>query len=169
MARRRQPSGRKRRTREHVIADMSANFVERKVLECGHVLEIRTKDYGLDATLVTFDADGEIENGFCELQFKATDHLKVSADGTTVAQRVSSRDLRSWLFELFPVILVVYDAVEDRAFWLDVQAYARNPGIDTDDVRTVTLRVPFSNAVTVEAVQQWRVLRNRVRRERSSE
>ncbi|MBL8867481.1 MAG: hypothetical protein JNK93_18130, partial [Planctomycetia bacterium] len=47
MARRRQPSGRKRRTREHVIADMSANFVERKVLECGHVLEIRTKDYGL--------------------------------------------------------------------------------------------------------------------------
>ncbi len=169
MARRRQPSGRKRRTREHVIADLSANFVERKVLECGHVLEIRTKDYGLDATLVTFDADGEIENGFCELQLKATDHLKVSADGMTVAQRVSVRDLKSWLFELFPVILVVYDAVEDRAFWLDIQAYAVNASIEVDEVRTMTLRVPVANAVTIEAVQRWRVLRNRVRRERSSE
>lgn len=162
MARRRQPNGRKRRTREHVIADLSVNYLERAVLECGFVLEVKAHDYGFDATLVTFNARGEVENGLCEIQLKATDHLKLSADGGYVLQRVSGRDLKLWLFEVFPVFLVVYDAAGDRAFWLDLQEYARNPGIDADHLRTVTLRIPVRNVLNADAVRGWRETKNRI-------
>ena len=52
---------RKRRTREHIIADLSMNYVERFVLESGHTMEELTNDYGSDLLMTTFDEDGYIE------------------------------------------------------------------------------------------------------------
>ena len=40
------PLPRKRRTREHVIADLSVNHVERIILEAGHAVQRPTSDYG---------------------------------------------------------------------------------------------------------------------------
>ena len=54
---------RKRRTREHVIADLSVNHVERVVLRCGWTVERTRHDYGLDLYLETYNIDGEVENG----------------------------------------------------------------------------------------------------------
>jgi len=54
-----------------------------------------------------------------------------------------------------PVILVVYDAVEDRAYWLHVQGYfrgrpwAERAGMTT----TVTLHVPVGNVMGEAAVR----------------
>src|SRR5436309_2496106 len=45
---------RKRRTREHIIADLSVNHVERQALLCGHVVERRVFDYGIDLEMFTF-------------------------------------------------------------------------------------------------------------------
>jgi hypothetical protein len=45
------------------------------------------------------------------------------ADGRTISWPISRRDLKLWLSETYPVILVVYDGQEDRAYWLYVQAY----------------------------------------------
>ena len=39
---------RKRRTREHVIADLSVNHLERVVLRAGHTVERFRHDYGFD-------------------------------------------------------------------------------------------------------------------------
>jgi hypothetical protein len=50
---------RKRRTREHVIADLSVNFVERQVLLCGYTVERVWHDYGYDLFLFTYNARGE--------------------------------------------------------------------------------------------------------------
>ncbi len=47
---------RKRRTREHIIADLSVNHVERHVLLAGHVVERFTYDYGIDLEVITFNA-----------------------------------------------------------------------------------------------------------------
>ena len=38
----------KRRTREHVIADQSINYVERRILDEGHVALRTVADYGID-------------------------------------------------------------------------------------------------------------------------
>jgi hypothetical protein len=111
----------KRRTREHVIADLSVNHVERHVLLCGHIVERRTRDYGIDLMMQTFDASGEVEPGLVLLQLKATDHLKVVSAGRLIAERLERRDLLAWLKEPMPVILVVYDAQADKAYWLHIQ------------------------------------------------
>ena len=111
------PQGlRKRRTREHVIADLSVNHVERFVLRCGWTVERTRHDYGIDLVMKTYNAVGEPESGFVSYQLKATDKIKVRAKQQAVALRLEWRDIQAWRTELMPVILVLYDAKEDRAY-----------------------------------------------------
>lgn len=158
MARRRQPPGRKRRTREHVIANLSANSLERKVLECGYCFQRTWHDYGIDGEVLTFDERGEVESGFLLFQLKATDSLKTVEAGTHIPQRVLTADLKTWLFDLNPVILVVYDATADRAHWLDVQDHVREYKLSHTGLRSTTLHVPTHQLLTAAVI---RVLRER--------
>jgi hypothetical protein len=63
----------KQRTREHVIAALSVNFVERLVLKCGYVVQRPAPDYGYDLRLETFDELGNLEAEHVPLQLKATE------------------------------------------------------------------------------------------------
>src|SRR5204863_1457274 len=96
---------RKRRTREHVIADLSVNHVERLILGCGWVPRRMNPDYGIDLYMETYDNRGEIENEGVWFQLKATDHLTVGRR-QTIAVRMDWRDLLFWLNERMPGILV---------------------------------------------------------------
>jgi hypothetical protein len=53
MARRRSATERKRRTREHVLADLCANYVEKQGLLCGFAIERVRLDYGIDLMVQT--------------------------------------------------------------------------------------------------------------------
>src|SRR5438128_7363347 len=101
---------RKRRTRQHVIADLGIHFVEGCSLRCGFVIERVRHDYGIDLKLFTFDKKGEIEEGNILLQAKASDRLGIRAKQATFAFRIERRDLALWLVQPMPVILIVYDA-----------------------------------------------------------
>jgi hypothetical protein len=154
----------KRRTREHVIADLGVNHVERHVLLCGWTVERRFHDYGLDLLVCTYNANGEVEPGEIYLQVKATDHLKLVAAGTIVAQRLERRDVAAWLRQLMPVILVAYDATADVAYWLHLQDHFAqrprfNPRRGSD---TLTVRLPRGNVLTSAAVRQFAQARDRV-------
>ena len=105
----------KTRTRAHVLADLSINHVERQVLLCGFSVNRVQHDYGYDLTMATYrDDTGEFEPGNVYIQVKATDRLPRHADGRTIPWRVSRRDLKLWLAERYPVILVVYDGPEGQ-------------------------------------------------------
>src|SRR5690348_15674465 len=69
-------SRRKQRTREHVIADLSVNHVERLVFKCGYTVQRATADYGYDLWLETYNETGEIEDDHLRLQVKASDNLR---------------------------------------------------------------------------------------------
>jgi hypothetical protein len=155
----------KTRTREHVIADLSINHTERVVLLCGHTLEEFENDYGLDLMMYTYDEGGALEEDLVFFQVKATDVLKVRADGRGVVFRVARADLESWLRQTFPVILVVYDAQADVAYWLYVQAHFRQPGVSgrKRTGATVTLHVPRENVLNVQAVRRFRDFKAAVR------
>ena len=86
---------RKRRTREHVIADLSVNHVERQVMRCGWTAERMRHDYGVDLFVETYNSKGEVQNGRIVFQLKATDSLKRSADGTVIPIRLDWRDCYS--------------------------------------------------------------------------
>jgi hypothetical protein len=85
-----EPTGpRKRRTREHVIADLSVNHVERFVLRCGWTAERTVHDYGIDLVMDTFNEVGESDTGRVSFQLKATDHLQLRNKGRTIAVRLN--------------------------------------------------------------------------------
>src|SRR6266568_4321283 len=116
---------RKRRTREHVIADLSINHVERQALLCGFVVERQVHDYGIDLDLYTFTRTGEVEPGAILLQMKASDRVLARPHQSTLTFRIARRDLVSWLAQPLPVILIIYDARKEKAYWLYVQSYFR--------------------------------------------
>ena len=150
---------RKIRTAEHVIADRSYNFLEWNVLQRGHWLDAPRNDYGIDATMFHHNDRGEVENGEVRFQLKATSRLVKSRDGRWISQTVGVRDLRYWYFEPYPVVIVVYDAVRHRAFWLHLQDYVdRNPSLMEPDTETVTLRIPILNRLNLSAVDRFRNL-----------
>jgi Domain of unknown function (DUF4365) len=152
----------KRRTREHVIADLSANHVERHALLAGYTAERRVHDYGIDLILLTYDEYGNVEVGEIKVQLKATDHLKMVVRGQMIACRIERADLRTWLHEPMPVILVMYDASTDTAFWLYVQEYfQQQPGFDPDrGSADVTVRIPRTNVVNAAAMEHFAHCRN---------
>jgi Domain of unknown function (DUF4365) len=147
----------KRRPRQHIIADLSVNYVERYVLLCGYSAERVEHDYGIDLVIFTYDANGEIENGQIYVQLKATDKLSRLADDSVIASPLQRSDLQLWLREPMPWILIVYDAQVNLAYWLYVQAFfERQVGVDLAQVgETVTVHLPTSNIVNQEAIRQF--------------
>lgn len=136
--------GRKRRTRGHVIADLGVHHLEGYVLRCGYIVEQVAADYGLDLHIRTFDVHGQIENGEVPCQVKATDRLPLLAGKEVIAWRIAAADLRHWLNEPMPVMLVIYDAAADRAYWLNVQEYFESRRTELTQVgRTMTLHIPL--------------------------
>ncbi len=109
------------RTREHVIADLGVNHLERQILLCGHTAQQITHDYGYDLFMTTYGRRGEAEEGWVYFQVKSTSRLPLLKDGGTISWTLSRRDSRLWLNENYPVILIVYHASRDRAYWVDIQ------------------------------------------------
>lgn len=136
---------------------MSFNYFERYVLECGYVAEPFLHDYGYDASVFTYDENGEAEPGRILVQLKATDHLKTLKDGKTISFSMDRRDLKLWLREAEPVIFVVYDAQKKRAYWLHVQGYFHE--IPRQELFTmggsIAVRIPLSHRLNCNAVKRF--------------
>lgn len=158
---------RKRRTREHVIADLSVNHVERQVLLCGHTTEQTRRDYGYDLLLTTYDANGEPEDGEVRLQLKATDRLPVLKDGTMAIGRIGRSDLARWLSDPFPVIFVVHDAQAEIAYWIYVQRHFQAlPGFNLFTAgQSVTVHIPLAQVLDPAAGRQFAQFRDMVNRQ----
>lgn len=121
-------NARKRRTREHVLAGLAINFLERLALRCGWAVDPVRTDYGIDAMLFTYAPDGSIESGVVWIQSKASDAPEYGRNRRHVGVRCDTRDIRAWLDEPLPVILVIYDGRREQAFWLTFTASSRVSG-----------------------------------------
>ena len=155
---------RKRRTREHIIADLSINHVERQVLLCGHAPERVFYDYGYDLLLLTFDSNGEPEADDIRVQVKASDNLRTVRDGSAFAVRVERSDVARWTYERVLVVLILYDAQADSAYWLDVKDYFRH--LDDFNIftapKTITVHLPRINKLDEDAVRFLAAVKNQV-------
>jgi hypothetical protein len=156
----------KRRTREHVIADLGVNFVERQVLLCGYTAERVRYDYGYDLMLFTYNARGEAERGCAFLQVKATDHLRVLPKQQAIAFRVEHAHLRLWLNEKDPVFFVVYDAQADVAYWVDTRNCPALKGIRflLKAAGITTIHLPLANRLDPTAIRKMGKVKNKRRR-----
>ncbi len=153
------PGNRKQRTREHVLADLSANFLERTILRRGHKFDRPSEvEYGTDGIMLHFAENGSLENGEVRFQLKATDNLKLTHKKQYASVVVDEGNLHHWANDVaHPFILVIYDAARNRAYWLDVQAYVHtNYIVPKGD--TVTLLVPVKNKLTLYSIDYFRKL-----------
>ena len=152
---------RKRRTREHIIADLGVNYVERQVLKCGHAVNRTSpgQDYGVDLVVLTFDENHELENGQIEIQVRATEQVKPLKSRAAFVQRLETAHVSHWVMQPLPVILAVYDASQERAWWLNIQRAAEQQQLD-DRGEGVTVHIPFSNELTESAVERFRADRD---------
>lgn len=162
MASKRRPEQRKLRTREHVLADLGVNFVERQALACGFSIERVTRDYGIDVLLFTYNSAGEIENGHVEVQVKSTEHPRYVDDGRWLAIRIQSADIAYWQFQPMPVILVVFDATRDQAFWIHVQESLQAERTLKSDQDRVTIKVPTDQLLNPDAMRYFQSCRAKV-------
>jgi hypothetical protein len=147
---------RKQRTRQHIIADQSVNYVERFIIDEGQETE---RDYGYDLLVFTYDEAGYVEPGFVAIQLKAAESLQ--AIGSDYVYDVDSRDYNLWMLEELPVILILFDASRRRAYWLNAQHYfladvARQP---KKGAKSVRVRVPMSQPVDRRAIAKLRDLK----------
>jgi Domain of unknown function (DUF4365) len=156
VARARSRTDRKCRTREHVLADLSANYVEKQALLCGFSAERVRLDYGIDLMVQTFNRRGEVENGWLPFQLKGTDRIRLVDAGRAVSCRLERADLRHWLNETLPVILALYDARADLAYWLFVRRYfAALPAFDLNRAgERLSVAIPRGNVLDRTAMRQ---------------
>lgn len=137
-----------RRTREHVIAALGRNHVERFFLEKGHVVHRPDEDYGYDLVVITYDEEGFPESNDLRIQLKASDDPRFVEGGSAIACRVEKRHYNLWMEELMPVLLVAYDAREQRTYCVEVREYfAADPSRSPKaGARSITVRIPLANA-----------------------
>jgi hypothetical protein len=155
MAKERPKRPQKRRTREHIIADLSVHHVEGPILRVGFTAQRVVHDYGLDLSMTTYNAHGEPEDNFVLFQLKATDHLKQTANGSAVICRIERVHLVDWMSRTFPVILVAYDARADVGYWLYVQAHFAALKGDLGAGQTVTIHIPVANVLDQAAIRRF--------------
>jgi hypothetical protein len=152
---------RKRRTRQHVIADLSVHHVEGFILEEGHTTQRLGSDYGYDLIARTFDDQGYIEPGAIYFQFKARATLEVSR--TDLVYDLDIRDFNLWIREEAPVILVLYHGVRRRAVWLPIQNYFLEDlsRLPTKGRKTVRVRIPGRQIVNCMAIRKMREIKQK--------
>ncbi len=146
-----------RRTREHIIASQSRNFVEKFFIDKGHTVDFVT-DYGTDGVVNTFDENGYAEGGDIRLQLKASDNLHYSKDGTYVSFSIQAKHYHYWMKQPMPVFLLVYDARKIQAYWLYVQAYFKLHKVEKPkrNSGSVTVHVPVQNMLNDQTVDYMR-------------
>jgi hypothetical protein len=139
-----------------VIADQSANHVERFVIDEGHTVQGVKHDYGYDLTVVTYDANGYAETGLIYVQLKAAEALRES--GQDYVFDLDVRDYNLWMRELLPVFFILFDAGRRKAFWIHVQRYFRqDPSLQPKPAaKTVRIRVPKRQVVGHRGVARMR-------------
>ena len=153
---------RKQRTRQHAIEDFGLNHIEFHILSAGCTMQRQYYDYGYDASINTYNENGESENGRIEIQLKSTDFIKFSLEKNAILFDLEKRDLELWLYSDKPVLLIIYDAQKKMAYWLDLLDYFKiNQATLRKVNKFVRVYITCENVFTDKTVQEFRTIKNK--------
>ena len=144
----------KRRTRQHIIEGLGLNHIERQILLSGNVLRrFPDNDYGYDGVIETFNELGEKQNRMFMVQLKSTDNILLSSQKGGFIIDLSKQDLELWLESFYPVLLMLYDAQKEVAYFTDLQSYFNENRILLKNVRKfVRIYLPPQSVFTTTIV-----------------
>jgi len=151
----------KTRTRQHFIEDLSYNYAEKQILLARCTLQRYLPDYSYDASIHTYNERGEIENGEIYLQLKSTDNINFSEKRNAYTFDLSKRDLELWLYNILPVVLVLYDAKTDQGYYLELKEYFRKNELVLGKInKFIRVFIPIENVFSIKCVKNLRTLKN---------
>ena len=155
---------RPQRTREHIIASQSHNYIEKFFIDKGHTVDRPGEDYGYDVIVNTFDDQGYAESGDIRIQLKASDNHSYIKKQPFISFVIKRKHYELWTNELMPVFLILYDAQKKKAYWLYVQEhFISDPSLKPRaGAQTLTLRVPLVNEFTEATVDYTRERKSKV-------
>ena len=94
---------------------------------------------------------------------KSTDNLTPTKDKQFLVLDVSKRDLELWCSSDVPVILALYDAQREIAYYVDIVEYFRKDGVNLEKIRKfVRIKMPLNNVFTTEVVTKLRHIKNQI-------
>jgi Domain of unknown function (DUF4365) len=126
----------KRRTRAHIIEGLGLNHIEKHILLTGNVLRRYSEyDYGYDGSIEMFNELGEIQNRELMIQLKSTDNIQSSSQKGGFIIDLSKSDLELWLESSSLVLLILYDAQKDVAYFAELQTYFNENRLSLQNVR----------------------------------
>jgi hypothetical protein len=146
----------KRRTRQHIIEGLGLNHIEKHILLSGNVLRrFSDYDYGYDGAIETFNEQGEKQNQMFMIQLKSTDHIQLSPQKGGFIVDLSKQDLELWIECSHPVLLILYDAQQEVAYFTDLQNYFNENRIFLQDVRKfVRIYLPSQFVFNTTVIQE---------------
>ena len=151
---------RKQRTRQHQIEDLGFNHVERQILYAGFTVNRygHSNDYGHDGFFTTFYESGEIEGHLVQFQLKSTDFIQFSEKKQAFTFDLSRQDLELWLLGINKMLLILYDAKKEVAYFEDLQVYFKQKQFShTEGGKFVRIYIPIKNAFTPASVHAIRL------------
>jgi len=113
-------------------------------------------------SLQTFDEEGYAEEGLLYLQLKATDSMAPFERPRGFAFPVDMRHYHLWRRERMPVVLILYDAANRRAYWLHTQAYFDAHPVPKRGRRFLTVHFPRKNVFGARTISMLRQCKAKV-------
>ena len=147
---------RKQRTRQHIIEDLGFNHIERQILYAGFTIQRNThNDYGYDGLVYTFNEQGEINPFNFHIQLKSTDNIRQLTKQKTISFDLSKRDLELWLLSTTKLLVVLYDAQDEVAYFIDLQDYFRENSVLLSTIKKYfRVNIPIANLFNSQSVKQ---------------
>ncbi len=147
---------RKQRTRQHIIEDLGFNHIERQILYAGFTIQRNThNDYGYDGLVYTFNEQGEINPFNFHIQLKSTDNIQQLNKKGTISFDLSKRDLELWLLSTTKLLVVLYDAQKEIAYFIDLQEYFRENSVLLGTIKKYfRVNIPVANLFNSQSVKQ---------------
>lgn len=147
---------RKQRTRKHVIEDLGFNHIERQILYAGFTIQRNThNDYGYDGLVYTFNEQGEINPFNFHIQLKSTDAIQELKKKKSISFDLSKRDLELWLLSTTKLLVVLYDAQAEIAYFIDLQEYFRENSLSLSTIRKYfRINIPIVNLFNAHSIKQ---------------
>lgn len=156
-----------KRTRDHVLETETEKFVQ-QFIPSEWIAEKEKHDYGIDlrveiATPSSIlrrgeeEAASQVTGAYFSIQLKGTDDLNLNKAKTLISHRCAVSALNYYLNRPEPVIYLVYDAKNKKAYWVFIQDYMRTrPDNTWKKQDTFTIHIPVANIFDSDSIEEIR-------------
>ncbi|MBV8274034.1 MAG: DUF4365 domain-containing protein [Verrucomicrobia bacterium] len=144
------------RPHSHRLEDQSRGSLRKVFVDLGWTVEDLNEDYGVDMLVRIFIDEKATEYSFF-VQLKATEHVgkRIATKQGHISCRIKTSHLEHWSRFWEPVLLIIWDAKQQRFYWECVQTVIERSRFPIGAGRkTVSIPIPAANMLDEEGIRR---------------